>query len=118
MAWRPKSAQGEVPGCTERASSATTRSAGRVLWRRCRTMDIKYQSDVTQLIPLVDKGPVVAGHVGRPRRRPDMLRPSSPIESTWSEPSAVACTESSTSRPSLMAALPAPASCHEAMRPT
>lgn len=29
--------------------------------------------DVTQLLPLVDKIPAVAGRVGRPRRRPDAL---------------------------------------------
>ncbi|MDW8470362.1 MULTISPECIES: IS5 family transposase [Streptomyces] len=31
------------------------------------------RNDVTQLIPLLDKIPPVAGTVGRPRRRPDML---------------------------------------------
>ncbi|MFE7854079.1 transposase [Streptomyces sp. NPDC057403] len=31
------------------------------------------RNDVTQLLPLLDKIPVVAGVVGRPRRRPDML---------------------------------------------
>nr|WP_234022292.1 IS5 family transposase [Streptomyces ipomoeae] len=31
------------------------------------------RNDVTQLIPLVDKVPAVAGVVGRPRRRPDAL---------------------------------------------
>ncbi|MFF5809188.1 IS5 family transposase [Streptomyces sp. NPDC012746] len=31
------------------------------------------RNDVTQLIPLLDKVPPVAGLVGRPRRRPDML---------------------------------------------
>ncbi|MGV9732441.1 transposase, partial [Streptomyces albogriseolus] len=30
-------------------------------------------NDVTQLLPLLDKIPAVAGIVGRPRRRPDML---------------------------------------------
>lgn len=29
--------------------------------------------DVTQLLPLVDKIPAIAGRVGRPRRRPDAL---------------------------------------------
>lgn len=31
------------------------------------------RNDVTQLLPLLDKVPAVAGVVGRPRRRPDML---------------------------------------------
>ncbi|MCX5328446.1 MULTISPECIES: IS5 family transposase [unclassified Streptomyces] len=31
------------------------------------------RNDVTQLLPLLDKIPAVAGVVGRPRRRPDML---------------------------------------------
>ncbi|WP_282797578.1 IS5 family transposase [Streptomyces sp. CC224B] len=31
------------------------------------------RNDVTQLLPLLDKVPPVAGVVGRPRRRPDML---------------------------------------------
>ncbi|MDH6513764.1 transposase [Streptomyces sp. SAI-135] len=31
------------------------------------------RNDVTQLLPLLDKIPPVAGVVGRPRRRPDML---------------------------------------------
>ncbi len=31
------------------------------------------RNDVTQLLPLLDKIPAVAGLVGRPRRRPDML---------------------------------------------
>ncbi|WP_329405947.1 IS5 family transposase [Streptomyces sp. NBC_00704] len=31
------------------------------------------RNDVTQLLPLLDKVPAVAGAVGRPRRRPDML---------------------------------------------
>ncbi|CAM5676486.1 Transposase OS=Streptomyces griseorubiginosus OX=67304 GN=AQJ54_42460 PE=4 SV=1 [Streptomyces griseorubiginosus] len=31
------------------------------------------RNDVTQLLPLLDKIPAVAGTVGRPRRRPDML---------------------------------------------
>ncbi|WP_455431783.1 IS5 family transposase [Streptomyces flaveolus] len=31
------------------------------------------RNDVTQLLPLLDKIPPVAGAVGRPRRRPDML---------------------------------------------
>src|SRR3954464_4946976 len=31
------------------------------------------RNDVTQLIPLVDPAPAVAGRVGRPRRRPDRL---------------------------------------------
>jgi transposase len=31
------------------------------------------RNDVTQLLPLLDKIPAVAGRVGRPRRRPDML---------------------------------------------
>ncbi|CAM5693105.1 IS5 family transposase OS=Streptomyces chartreusis OX=1969 GN=CP983_24875 PE=4 SV=1 [Streptomyces chartreusis] len=31
------------------------------------------RNDVTQLLPLLDKIPAVAGAVGRPRRRPDML---------------------------------------------
>ncbi|WP_329318703.1 MULTISPECIES: IS5 family transposase [unclassified Streptomyces] len=31
------------------------------------------RNDVTQLLPLVDKVPAVAGRVGRPRRRPDAL---------------------------------------------
>ena len=29
--------------------------------------------DVTQLLPLLDKSPAVAGRAGRPRRRPDAL---------------------------------------------
>ncbi|MFK4071576.1 IS5 family transposase [Streptomyces sp. NPDC029674] len=32
-----------------------------------------HRNDVTQLLPLLDKIPAVAGLVGRPRRRPDML---------------------------------------------
>jgi transposase len=31
------------------------------------------RNDVTQLLPLLDKIPAVAGVIGRPRRRPDML---------------------------------------------
>jgi hypothetical protein len=31
------------------------------------------RNDVTQLVPLLDKIPAVAGVVGRPRRRPDAL---------------------------------------------
>lgn len=31
------------------------------------------RNDVTQLLPLIDKIPAVAGAVGRPRRRPDTL---------------------------------------------
>ncbi len=31
------------------------------------------RNDVTQLLPLLDKIPAVAGTVGRPRRRPDTL---------------------------------------------
>jgi transposase len=31
------------------------------------------RNDVTQLLPLLDKIPAVAGVVGRPRRRPDIL---------------------------------------------
>ncbi|WP_327666440.1 MULTISPECIES: IS5 family transposase [unclassified Streptomyces] len=31
------------------------------------------RNDITQLLPLLDKIPAVAGVVGRPRRRPDML---------------------------------------------
>jgi len=31
------------------------------------------RNDVTQLMPLLDKIPAVAGTVGRPRRRPDLL---------------------------------------------
>ncbi|QTD95978.1 Transposase DDE domain protein [Streptomyces cyanogenus] len=31
------------------------------------------RNDVTQLLPLLDKVPAVAGAVGRPIRRPDML---------------------------------------------
>ncbi len=31
------------------------------------------RNDITQLMPLLDKVPPVAGVVGRPRRRPDML---------------------------------------------
>ncbi|GAX57545.1 DDE transposase [Streptomyces olivochromogenes] len=31
------------------------------------------RNDVTQLLPLLDKIPAIAGRVGRPRRRPDAL---------------------------------------------
>jgi hypothetical protein len=31
------------------------------------------RNDVTQLMPLLDKVPAVAGIIGRPRRRPDAL---------------------------------------------
>lgn len=31
------------------------------------------RNDVTQLLPLLDEAPAVAGIVGRPRRRPDAL---------------------------------------------
>jgi hypothetical protein len=31
------------------------------------------RNGITQLLPLLDKIPAVAGVVGRPRRRPDML---------------------------------------------
>ena len=33
-----------------------------------------HQADVTQLLPLVDRIPPVAGQVGRPRRRPDRVQ--------------------------------------------
>ena len=33
-----------------------------------------HRHDVTQLLPLVDRIPAVAGRVGRPRRRPDQVQ--------------------------------------------
>ncbi|MFD7378885.1 MULTISPECIES: IS5 family transposase [Streptomyces] len=55
-----------------RAASTASSSTGRASRSRCR-WPAETVGDVTQLLPLLDKIPAVAGRINKPRRRPDAL---------------------------------------------